>query len=62
MQPGHPGYPFRQPLTGPHPAPLIHQLHVMMIPDLTVLCALLSTIPVKGAPVGRVSDGASRHP
>ena len=32
MQPGHPGHPLRQPPAGQHPAPLVHQLHVMMIP------------------------------
>ena len=31
MQPGHPGYPLRQPRAGQHPAPLIHQLHVMVV-------------------------------
>jgi hypothetical protein len=32
VQPGHPGYPFRQPPAGQHPALLIHQLHVVMVP------------------------------
>ena len=31
MQPGHPGYPFRQPPAGRHPATLVHQLHVVMV-------------------------------
>ena len=31
MQPGQPGHPLRQPPPGQHPAPLVHQLHVMMI-------------------------------